>query len=151
MKKTDVPALYALGVAWAGWLESHKEDWNAVAELSRVEAIMQRVVTLDETYKDGGAHLYLGTFATLLPKALGGKPEVGRRHFERALEISNKNLMIKVVYAKQYARLIFDRDLHDRLLREVLSAEESVEGYTLINTLAKQQAQDLLKEADDYF
>ena len=152
MKRTDVPALYALGISWAGWVEAHKEDWNAVAELSRIEEIMKRIVELDEFYQDGGAHLYLGTFATLIPPALGGKPKIGQHHFERALEISdNKNLMIKVVYAKQYARLVFDRDLHDQLLNEVLDAEARVPGYTLINTLAKQQAQELLADADNFF
>jgi hypothetical protein len=102
----DLPVLYALGAAWASWIEAHKDDWNAVAELSRIEVIMQRVVDLDESYQGGGAHLYLGVMATLLPPALGGKPELGRNHFERAIEISEENnLMAKVIYARQYARL----------------------------------------------
>jgi len=36
---------------------------------------MERVVELDETYEHGSAHLYLGVMTTLLPPALGGKPE----------------------------------------------------------------------------
>lgn len=152
MDVKDTPALYALGVAWAGWIQAHKEDWNAIAEISRVEVIMQRVVELDEHYMDGGAHVYLGTLATLLPPASGGKPEIGRRHFERAIAISGgKNLMTKVIYARQYARLVYDRELHDRLLQEVLRADANVPGYALINTLAQQQAQKLLDSADEYF
>jgi hypothetical protein len=148
----DIPAFYALGVAWAGWIQAHKDDWNAVAEISRVEVIMERVVQLKERYMDGGAHMYLGALATLLPRASGGKPEKGRRHFERAIKISDgKNLMVKVMYARQYARLVYDRNLHDRLLKEVLSADAHVPGYVLINTLAKQQAQSLLERAEEYF
>jgi hypothetical protein len=148
----DLPVLYALGAAWASWIEAHRDDWNAVAELSRIEVIMQRVVELDESYQGGGAHLYLGVLATLVPPALGGKPEVGRKHFERAIEISEgKNLMAKVIYARQYARLVFDQELHDRLLKEVLKAQPDVQGYTLLNTLAQRQAQDLLKSGEDYF
>lgn len=148
----DVPALFALGAAWATWIQAHRQDWNAVAEISRVEAIMQRIVVLDELYQDGAAHLYLGVLATFIPPALGGKPETGRRHFERALEISeNKNLMVKVMYARQYARLMFDRTLHNRLLNEVLAADPDVPGYALANTLAQEQAKELLKSADDYF
>jgi len=120
----DVPDLFTLGSAWSAWIQAHREDWNAVAEISRVESIMERVVKLDEFYSDGAAHLYLGVLATFLPPALGGKPDVGRQHFEHVLDISNnKNLMVKVLYAKHYARLMFDRELHDRLLREVLKAE----------------------------
>jgi hypothetical protein len=148
----DVPDLFTLGSAWAAWIQIHREDWNAVAEISRVEAIMKRVVELDEFYQDGAAHLYLGVLATFIPPALGGKPDVGRRHFERALEISkNKNLMVKVMYAQYYARLMFDRKLHDRLLHEVLDAKTHVPGYTLINTLAQQRARELLKSGEDYF
>ena len=148
----DVPVLFTLGSSWAAWIRSHREDWNAVAEIARVEAIMQRIVELDEFYQDGAAHMYLGILASFLPPALGGKLDVGRQHFKRALEISGrKNLMIKVVYASQYARLAFDRDLHNRLLHEVLTAEPDVPGYALGNTLAQKKARELLDSADDYF
>jgi hypothetical protein len=148
----DVPDLFTLGSAWSAWIQAHREDWNAVAEISRVQAIMERVVELDECYHDGAAHLYLGVLATFLPPALGGKPQVGRRHFERALDISNnKNLMVKVLYARHYARLMFDRKLHDRLLNEVLKAQPDIPGYALSNALAQQKARELLDSADDYF
>jgi len=148
----DVPVLFALGSAWAAWIQAHREDWNAIAEISRVEVLMQRVIELDEFYQNGAAHLYLGVLATFLPAPMGGKPDVGRQHFERVLEISNnKNLMAKVIYAQQYARLVFDRGLHDRLLTEVLNAEPDVPGYALGNTLAQQRARELLDSADEYF
>jgi hypothetical protein len=152
LEKKDVPDLFALGSAWATWIQMHREDWNAVAEISRVEAIMKRVIDLDESYQDGQAHLYLGVLATFIPPALGGKPDVGQKHFERALEISkDKNLMVKVLYAQHYARLMFDQKLHDRLLNEVLEANTDVPGYTLSNTLAKKKARELLKSGKDYF
>jgi hypothetical protein len=152
MEIKDVPDLFTLGSAWAAWIQMHREDWNAVAEISKVEAIMKRVIDLDELYQDGASHLYLGVLATFIPPALGGKPDVGRRHFERALEISkDKNLMVKVLYAQHYARLIFDQKLHDRLLNEVLKAKTDVPGYTLSNTLAQERAKELLKSGEDYF
>jgi len=148
----DVPDLFTLGSAWSAWIQTHRQDWDAVAEIPRVEAIMERVVELDEVYRDGAAHLYLGVLSTLLPSALGGKPDVGKQHFERALEISkNKNLMVKVLYARHYARLVFDRKLHDRLLNAVIEANPDVSGYTLGNTLAQQQAKELIKSGEDYF
>lgn len=152
MGAKDVPYLYTLGTTWAGWIDAHQKDWNAVADISRVEALMTRVIALNETYQDGGAHLYLGILATLLPPAMGGRPEIGRRHFERAITLSRgRNLMVKVTYARQYARLVFDRELHDRLLTSVIDADPDVEGYTLMNTLAQKDARTLLDSADDYF
>ena len=150
--KEDVPNYYVLGTAWAGWIQAHSDDWNAVAQLPQVERIMHRVVELDEGYESGSAHMYLGVLATLLPPAMGGRPEVGREHFERAIALSEgKNLMSKVVYARHYARLVFDRELHDKLIGEVLATDPEVPGFTLINTIAQQQAKKLSASADDYF
>ena len=152
LKVTDVPLLYAFAATWASWIQAHSDDWNALADLPKVEAAMRRVVALDESHDNGGAHLYLGVLNTLRPTALGGKPEEGKAHFLRAIELSQgHNLMAKVQYAEKYARLVFDRELHDRLLHEVTVADAAQPGLTLINTLAKQQAQKLLASAKDYF
>jgi hypothetical protein len=152
MDRADVPAFYTLGAAWAGWIQARQDDLEAVAELARVEAIMTRIVEVDETYRQGSAHLYLGTFAILVPPALGGQPEVARMHFERAIALSDgSNLMAKVLYAERYARMLYDRELHDRLLTEVLAADPHVPGLVLQNTLAQERAQELLTGADAYF
>ncbi len=152
LNKDDVPALFSFASAWAGWIQAHSGDWNAVADLAKVRAAMERVVALDEAYERGSAHLYLGVMTTLLPPALGGKPEEGRAHFERAITLSQGlDLMAKVEYARRYARLVFERPLHDRLLNEVLQAPVTAPGLTLSNTLAQRAARELLKSADSYF
>ncbi|HBP14052.1 MAG TPA: hypothetical protein DD457_02545 [Gammaproteobacteria bacterium] len=152
LQQKDVPAIYAYASSWAGWIQSHSDDWAAIAELARVKALMERVVELDAGYDDGAAVMYLGVFETLLPPAMGGRPEVGRGHFERAIEISDgRYLMAKVLFAEKYARLVFDRQLHDALLTEVLIADPYGEALTLINLVAQDQAAALLKSADEYF
>ena len=150
--KADVPAAYALATAWAGWIQAHSDDWNAVADLGRVKPLMARVLALDERYDNAGPCLYMGVFETLLPEALGGRPEQGRAHFERALDITgSQHLLVKVFFAENYARLVYDRELHDRLLRDVLAAETQVPGLTLMNAIAQEQARVLLDSSDDYF
>ena len=150
--EASVDVLYVLAVSWAGWIQAHSDDFNAVADLARVKALMLRITQLRPGHDDGGAFLYLGVLETLLPPAMGGKPELGREYFERAIDLSGQtNLMAKVMYAEQYARLVFDRSLHDRLLREVLAAPVRVPGLTLMNTVAQEQAQELLNSADEYF
>lgn len=149
-RHTDL--LYAVSVAWAGWIQTHASDWNALAELARVKLLMGRVLALNETLDYGGPHLYHGVFETLLPPALGGRPEVAKAHFDRAIELSEgRYLMTKVMYARQYARLLYDRDLHDKLLNEVLVADPEVPGATVVNKLAQEQAKILLETAEDYF
>ena len=148
----DVPMLYMFGSTWAGWVQINSGDWNSIADLPKIKAMMQRIVTLDEGYEHGGAHLYLGVFASQLPPSLGGKPELARQHFEQAIALSHgQNLMAKVLFARHYARLLYNRELHDRLLNEVLAAHTEAPGLTLINSLAKQEAKSLLDSADAYF
>ncbi len=152
LDEDDISALYTLGSTWASWIQADSGNWDAIAEVAHVKAIMEHVLALDEQYERGGVHLYLGVLATLLPPSLGGKPEVGRQHFERAVELSGgRNLMAKVMFAKQYARLIFERELHDQLLNEVIAADPKEYRLTLINTLAQKQAKELLATGDDYF
>lgn len=152
MTMDDLPYFYTLGETWAAWIQAHSSDWNAVAQLAQVKGIMQTIVQRDQNFERGGGHLYLGILNTLLPPAMGGKPEVGRQHFERAIEIAEqRNLMQKVAFARHYARLVYDQLLHDKLLQEVLSADPAIPGFTLINTLAQLQAKSLLESAEDFF
>ena len=150
--KKDLPALYGFGSAWATWVQMNSGDWNAVAELPKVQALMERVVALDDRYEQGGAHLYLGVLYTLRPASLGGQPDLGREEFEKAVLMSDgRNLMAKVLYARQYARLVFDQPLYNRLLLEVIEADPVEPGYTLTNTMAQEMAVELLAGSDEYF
>lgn len=150
--RRDISYLYTYGTAWATWIQANKGDWNAVADVPKIEAIMLRVAALDESYEWGRAYLYLGVINSQLPPALGGQPEKGRTHFEKAIELSHgQDLIAKVELARNYARLVFDRELHDKLLNEVLATETTITKLTLSNTLAKEAAQELLATSAEYF
>lgn len=150
--KEQVELLYTIGSSWAGWIQNRSGDWNAAADLARVTYIMKHILKLDETYQYGQTHLYLGILNTLLPPALGGKPDIGQSHFLKAIELSQgKNLIAYVIYAEKYARLVFDQKLHDDLLKQVLKTEPRIRGFTLTNMLAQQQAKELLLSGKDYF
>ncbi|MBW3567532.1 MAG: TRAP transporter TatT component family protein [Proteobacteria bacterium] len=148
----DVPYLMALAQSWLVWIRAHSDDWSAIADLPRTEAILAAALRLDETFDGGSAHVYLGTLKTLRPPALGGQPEEARVHFERAIELSDgNNLGARVALAENYARLLFERELHDRVLKDVLAADPRVRGLTLMNVIAQQRAERLLASADNYF
>ena len=151
-KKEEASILFAYGAAWAGLIQANRADWNAVAELPKAKAIITKVLELDEGISNGDAHLYMGVMETLLPPAMGGKPDIAKKHFERALEISKrKNLMALLMYAEKYARLLFDRELHDSLLNELLAVDVRESKTLLIDTIARLKAKELLADADDYF
>jgi len=146
------PALYSYSIASLAYIRAHSDDWAAVASLPKVEHALQALLDNPEAGDAASINVYLGVLNTLRPEALGGRPEQGRQYFERAIELSQgQDLSAKVEYARGYARLVYDRELHDRLLNEVLAAPARAEGRTLFNTLAQQQARELLASADDYF
>lgn len=146
------PSLYSYSVGSLAYIRAHSADYIALADLPKIEVALQHLLDLGAAGDAASVNMYLGILNTLRPPALGGQPEKGRAYFEQGLELAgDKDLSIKVEYAQGYARLLYERELHDRLLNEVLAAEVKQPGYTLMNSLAQQQARALLASADDYF
>ncbi len=147
---SDNKLLYTYATAWAGWIQAHSDDWNAIADLPKVELLLEKLVKDTPEFKQGRAQLYLAVMKSKLPANLGGDPESGRGHFEQAIHFSDgRDLIAKVEFARNYARLVFDQTLHDRLLIEVIEADPYQPNLTLSNILAQQEAAILLN--DEYF
>jgi ribosomal protein S7 len=147
-----VAVLYTFGLSWIAWIQAHSDDFGALAKLPLAEAVLLRVQKLDPKFKEGDVEHLLAILNTVRPPALGGDFEAGLAHYERAIEVSEgRDLSEKVDFAKYYARTLYERELHDRLLNEVLAADPVQRGYTLFNTLAQEKAKNLLASADDYF
>ncbi|MEO8160715.1 MAG: TRAP transporter TatT component family protein [Arenimonas sp.] len=149
---SNTELMYVVAGSWAGFLQANSEDWGAIADLPKIQSLLERVVALDPVHDHGQAWTYLGVLNSLRPEAIGGKPAEGRRDFEKAIELSGgRNLYAKTLFAEFYARLVFDQELHDRLLNEVLAADPVAPGFTLTNTLAQDRARKLLESGKDYF
>jgi len=148
----DADVLYSYGFATLAYLRAHSSDWNTLAELPQAEALLNHYLELTGDAAEPAAYMYIGVILTLRPPALGGKPEEARQHFERAITLTDgRDLGVKIEYAKGYAKLLYERELHDRLVQEVLSGDPYYDGYTLMNVLAQEEALQLQAEANDYF
>ena len=145
-------SLYSYCIGSLAFIRANSDDWNALADLPKIEVALVHILTLDPGYKASAINMYLGILNSLRPPALGGDPERGKDYFETAVELSGgRDLGVKVEYARGYARLVYNRELHDRLLNEVLVSEVKQPDLTLTNSLAQQQARELLASADEYF
>ena len=151
MKYSDLLLTYS--TSYLVYIRSHSNDWNAIARLPYIESALEYYVEKNpETENIDSVYTYLGILSTLLPPALGGDYEKGKRYFENAIEFSgDQNLSAKVEYALSYARPLYDRELHDKLLKEVISSNPVKKNYTLLNVIAKEQASSMLEDADEYF
>jgi hypothetical protein len=149
--KADVPSLFWGSLAWLTWIQQQQGAPAAMADLVVVEKIMTRLLALDEIFQAGAVHLFFGGLHATRPAMIGGNLESSRQHFEKALTISNRTfLLIQTTYAETYARLTLDKELHDRLLQEVIDFPvQSNPDSALSNQIARKKAARLL--AEDYF
>lgn len=148
----DVPVMYSFALSWMAYIQAHSDDWGALARLPEVRQTLVQIQELDPGYREAKLEQYLAVLNTIRPPALGGNFEAGQAHFEKALSLAGeKDLSIKVDYARYYARTLYDRELHDRLLNEVMEADPDQAGFVLSNTLSQEEALALLETADEYF
>ena len=151
--KDDVPYMFWTATCWGSWIRLSLGSMAAVAELPRVEALMKRVLVLDEEFYFGGPHLFMGIWFASRPKIAGGDLTRAQHHFQKALEFSQgKFLMTQVYYADHYARKILDRKLFVATLQNVLQTPvDKIPQLTLLNTVAHKKAKEMIEQVDTYF
>ena len=153
MTVKNVPSLFWTGQCWGGWLMLSLDIPNALADVSKVELLMNLVLELDETYHYAGPHLFLGAFYGSRSKLLGGDPEKARKHFIKSLTLtSSRFLMSRVLYAKTYAVQVQDRNLFEDQLKAVIETPSDIlPEQRLANEVAKIKARRLLKLLGELF
>ena len=149
----DVAYMFWTATCWGSWIRLNLGSMAAIAELPRVEALMKRVLVLDEQFYYGGPHLFMGIWFASRPKIAGGDLAKAQHHFQKALAFGqNQFLMTQIYYADQYARKTFDKDLFVATLENVLETPaDSIPELTLLNTVAHKRAKAMLEQVDEYF
>ena len=153
MRDRDVAAMFWTASCWAKWIDMHRDDPEAIAQLPRATALMQRVLELDETFYYGGAHMYFGVYYGGRPPSLGGDFDKSLEHFDRARAITNGRLLIPDLLQAQYlARQQFDQEQFHRLLSGIVEApDDLMPELALQNQIAKRKAAYLLKKEQEWF
>lgn len=153
LDRKHVPYVFWAAACWGNWISLNLSSMEAQAQLPRVEMMMKRVLVLDESYHYGGPHLFMGIWFASRPKIAGGNLDTARQHFLKAIELGQgKFLMAKIYYAEYYAKKTFDQALFTSTLNDVLETPVDIDTeLTLINSVAHRKAQELLKDAEDYF
>jgi hypothetical protein len=154
LDEDDVPALFYASASWLSWINiSDQTTVGVLMGLPKVEAMIDRMLVLDETFNHGGPHALMGSLFAARPTNVGGQPEEAKFHFHEAFEISeSKYLLWQLFYAKYYAVQIQDRELFVTTLENIISApEDLLPEENIPNEIARQKAKDLLAKVDEYF
>jgi hypothetical protein len=157
--KDQRDAMLWTAIGLAGAINQNKDDIVMVSQLPKARVLLERIAELDE--KDGARdpalralpHVALASIAVAMSRAMGGRPELGKQHFERAMEITqNKFLLAKVYYARRYAVAVQDRALFRKALIEVLQTDPAIwPDQRLANEIAHRRARRYLKNEKEWF
>jgi tetratricopeptide (TPR) repeat protein len=148
-----VPPVFWTAFGLGGYVNLSLSNPDALAELPRVETMMQFVASTDSAFYHAGADIFLGALTGSRPKMLGGDTEKATKHFERALRINQGTfLLTHVYYARSVALQTLNETLFDELLLTVENASaDAMPAIRLPNAIAKEKARILRGKKADYF
>jgi predicted anti-sigma-YlaC factor YlaD len=149
----DVPLLYWTAVSWAGAISVSKDNPVFIADLPKVEALIDRALELNETFDRGAIHTFLITYEMSRTGATGDPAERSRKHFERALELSNGQMAAPLVSFAE-AVCVQRQDLAEfkSLLDRALAIDPDAKPeWRLTNLVLQRRARWLLAHTDDLF
>jgi len=153
LTKKDMPALAWTGANWGRWLSLNLDSAAAIADMPRVEALLDRMLELDPNYQRGLPHALRGAYDALRPELFGGSPARAREHFEAAARISDRKMLLYLVfYAESYCRQVLDEQCFVSLLNEVVAAPDSIlPEARLLNEIGRERARKLLDKRAELF
>jgi len=151
--KDGVPAIFWTAFSWGSYVNITRTDVAGLADLSKVQALIEFVAEKDPSFYHGGAYLFLGVIEGTTPKSLGGNPDKAKEYFEKALKVNGgKFLMTQLYYARTYAVATQDQLLFESLLKQVEEASPDIlPEARLANIVAKKKARKLLAQENELF
>lgn len=154
IQKKDVPLLYWSAAASGLAIASSKDDPHMMAKLPTVEAMVRRVLELDEGWNGGAADAFL---ISIESARVGGKPEESQQrmkeYFERALQFSKgHNASLYVSYAEAASVQAQNVGEFKELLEKALAIDPDARpDERLANLIAQRRARWLLSQTDELF
>jgi len=143
---------YWTALSWAA-AASVSKDAELVADLPIAEALMRRVLALDEGLGAGAVHDFFIAYEGGRPAAAGGSPERARAHLERALALAGGERVAPLVaFAESVCVAQQDRREFAELLERALALDaDRYPEQRLANLVAQRRARWLRARADELF
>lgn len=153
LPKKAAPLLFWASLSWS--LESFLslENPNSLANLTRAEVMMKRVVELDSTYFYGAPVMYFGVIYGYRPKVLGGNPEKAMIYYENAKIISKNKFLLERVFKARYlwVPLLEEENFRSELNSVIEAPIDILPNAKWITSIAKLKAKKYLSRSSDWF
>jgi predicted anti-sigma-YlaC factor YlaD len=151
--RSDVPLLYWNAVSAGAWVSLSKDNPAAVGQLPVIEALIDRALALDEAWDAGAIHTFLISFEGNRSQRSGDPTVAARKHFERAVTLSNGQQAAPfVALAESVAVTQQDRAQFEQLLKRSLQIDvDASPQWRLANVVMQRRARWLLSRTDQLF
>lgn len=152
LRKPEIPMMYWTAISWGAAL-SASHDLMMFPQIPRFEALIDRVIELDEAYDEGTVHTFLITYemARLNPKP--NKIALAKEHFDRATALGGGHQAGPLVAYAEYV-LVAQKNKTEfqTMLRQALRVDinKSPENREL-NLAEQRRARWLLSRTDKLF
>jgi predicted anti-sigma-YlaC factor YlaD len=149
----EVPLLYWSAASWGALIGLSKDKPDVLAELTIVEALMDRALELDEAFDRGAIHTFMIGYEPVRQGRAGDPAARAREHFTRAMELSGGVdaapllALAEAVCVPQQRRAEFERLLKQALHIDIDRNKEN----RLANLMAQRRARWLLSRTERLF
>ena len=148
----DVPLLYWTAVSWAAAISVSKDNPELIADLPKVESLIDRALFLDESFDYGAVHTFLITYEMNRRVGEGDPAARSRKHFDRSVQLSGGQMAGPYVsFAEAVSVQRQDEAEFKSLLEKALAINpDSKPEWRLENLIMQRRARWLLGR-DDLF
>ena len=151
-KPEEVPVLYWTGASWGSAISLGLDRLELIADFPVVQAMMERALELDKDFSGGAIHTALIVLEGL-PETMGGSRERARRHYRRAVELSEGlSASPHLALATSVSIPAQEREEFEQVLKKALAVDPDKDRrIRLANLIAQKRARFLLEYADELF
>ena len=152
LKKSEAPIMYWTAISWGAAL-SASHDLMMFPQIPRFEALIDRVIELDEAYDEGTLHTFLITYEMARLNAKPNKITLAKEHFDRAMALGGGHQAGPLVaYAENVLVAQKNKTEFQSMLRQALRIDinKSPENREL-NLAEQRRARWLLSRTDKLF
>jgi predicted anti-sigma-YlaC factor YlaD len=149
----EAALLYWTAASWGAAISISKDNADLIGDQPIVEALIDRALELDEKLEFGAIHGFLISYEPARQGATGDPATRSRKHFDRAMELSEGKLASPLVaFAEAVCVAKQDREQFESLLKRALAVDaNSRPEWKLENLVMQRRARWLLDRADRLF
>lgn len=152
LKKSEAALMYWTAISWGAAL-SASHDFAMIPEIPRFEALIDRVLEVDEAFDEGTAHAFMITYEMSRLNAKPNRLALAKEHFDRAVALGGGHQVGPLVaYAENVLVAQKNKIEFQTMLRQALRLDINASPANReLNLAVQRRARWLLSRTDKLF